>query len=228
MGAAKAQQIDFSGILVSAGAGTQVTLTMPTTSENAGGNVSVFASATMTAIDLARQFTDALIENDLAEEVPAFKKTFKDSNDNELRQVVDLGDGKIQIQFQTTESTVGNISLTDSVGNMGTTSTPAVSTDTIFTSREYKAETFGTPTYPDATTAKRQILDNDDGTFTIQFLTEDEDIGPITSTIADDVDLTVNSAEVQAYQVTKPEIQILTFTAPANPITADSGGKKLH
>ena len=227
VGAAKAQQIDFSGILVSAGAGTQVRLTMPTTSENAGGNVSVFASATMTAIDLARQFTDALIENDLAEEVPAFKKTFKDSNDNELRQVVDLGDGKIQIQFQTTESTVGDISLTDSVGNMGTTSTPAVSTDTIFTSREYKAETFGTPTYPDATTAKRQILDNDDGTFTIQFLTEDEDIGPITSTIADDVDLTVNSAEVQAYQVTKPEIQILTFTAPANPITADSGGKKV-
>ena len=112
---------------------------------------------------------------------------------------------------------------------MGTTSTPQmhVSTDTIFTSREYKAETFSTPTYPDATTAKRQILDNDDGTFTIQFLTEDEDIGPITSTIADDVDLTVNSAEVQAYQVTKPEIQILTFTAPANPITADSGGKKV-
>ena len=35
MGAAKAQQIDFSGILVSAGAGTQVTLTLPTTSENA-------------------------------------------------------------------------------------------------------------------------------------------------------------------------------------------------
>ena len=108
---------------------------------------------------------------------------------------------------------------------MGTTSTPAASTDTIFTSREYKAETFGTPTYPDATTAKRQILDNDDGTFTIQFLTEDEDIGSITSTIADDVDITINSAEVQAYQVTKPEIQILTFTAPANPITADSGGK---
>ena len=50
----------------------------------------------MTAIDLARQFTDALIENDLAEEVPAFKKTFKDSNDNELRQVVDLGDGKFR------------------------------------------------------------------------------------------------------------------------------------
>ena len=110
-------------------------------------------------------------------------------------------------------------------GKHATTSTPAASTDTIFTSREYKAETFGTPTYPDATTAKRQILDNDDGTFTIQFLTEDEDIGSITSTIADDVDLTINSAEVQAYQVTKPEIQILTFTAPANPITADSGGK---
>ena len=73
----------------------------------------VFASATMTAIDLARQFTDALIENDLAEEVPKFKKTFKDSNDNELRQVVDLGDGKIQIQFETTESTVGDISLKD-------------------------------------------------------------------------------------------------------------------
>ena len=176
VGAAKAQQIDFSGILVSAGAGTQVTLTLPTTSENAGGNVSVFASATMTAIDLARQFTDALIENDLAEEVPAFKKTFKDSNDNELRQVVDLGDGKIQIQFETTESTVGDVSLTDSVGNMGTTSTPSVSTDTIFTTREYSASQFGTPTYPDATTAKRQILDNDDGTFTIQFLTEDEDI----------------------------------------------------
>ena len=137
VGAAKAQQIDFSGILVSAGAGTQVTLTLPTTSENAGGNVSVFASATMTAIDLARQFTDALIENDLAEEVPAFKKTFKDSNDNELRQVVDLGDGKIQIQFETAESTVGDVSLTDSGGNMGTTSTPSVSTDTIFTTREY-------------------------------------------------------------------------------------------
>ena len=76
MGAAKAQQIDFSGILVSAD-GTQVTLSLPTTSENAGGSVSVFASATMTAIDLARQFTDALIENDLAEEVPAFKKTLK-------------------------------------------------------------------------------------------------------------------------------------------------------
>ena len=227
VGAAKAQQIDFSGILVSAGAGTQVTLTLPTTSENAGGNVSVFASATMTAIDLARQFTDALIENDLAEEVPAFKKTFKDSNDNELRQVVDLGNGKIQIQFETTESTVGDISVTDSVGNMGVTSTPNVSTDTVFTSREYKAATFSTPTYPDATTAKRQILDNDDGTFTIQFLTEDEDIGPITSTISDDVDLTINSAQVQAYQVTKPEIQILTFTAPANPITADSGGKKV-
>ena len=176
VGAAKAQQIDFSGILVSAGAGTQVTLSLPTTSENAGGSVSVFASATMTAIDLARQFTDALIENDLAEEVPAFKKTFKDSNDNELRQVVDLGDGKIQIQFETTESTVGDVSLTDSGGNMGTSSTPSVSTDTIFTTREYSASQFGTPTYPDATTAKRQILDNDDGTFTIQFLTEDEDI----------------------------------------------------
>ena len=111
VGAAKAQQIDFSGILVSAGAGTQVTLSLPTTSENAGGSVSVFASATMTAIDLARQFTDALIENDLAEEVPAFKKTFKDSNDNELRQVVDLGDGKIQIQFETAESTVGDVEL---------------------------------------------------------------------------------------------------------------------
>ena len=97
---------------------------MPTTSENAGGNVSVFASATMTAIDLARQFTDALIENDLAEEVPAFKKMFKDSNDNELRQVVDLGDGKIQIQFQTTESTVGDVSVTDSVG-IWVTSTPS-------------------------------------------------------------------------------------------------------
>ena len=227
VGAAKAQQIDFSGILVSAGAGTQVTLTMPTTSENAGGSVSVFASATMTAIDLARQFTDALIENDLAEEVPAFKKTFKDSNDNELRQVVDLGDGKIQIQFETTESTVGDVSLTDAGGNMGTTSTPSVSTDTIFTTREYVAAQFGTPTYPDATTAKRQILDNDDGTFTIQFLTEDEDIGPISSTITDDVDITINSAEVQAYQVTKPEIQVLTFSAPANPITTDTGGKKV-
>ena len=80
---------------------------------------------------------------------------------------------------------------------------------------------------PDATTAKRQILDNDDGTFTIQFLTEDEDIGPISSTISDDVDITINSAEVQAYQVTKPEIQVLTFTAPANPITTDTGGKKV-
>ena len=112
MGAAKAQQIDFSGILVSAGAGTNGYVNFATTSENAGGNVSVFASATMTAIDLARQFTDALIENDLAEEVAAFKKTFKDSNDDELRQVVDLGDGKIQIQFETSESTVGDVSLT--------------------------------------------------------------------------------------------------------------------
>ncbi|RZP22226.1 MAG: flagellar hook-basal body complex protein [Burkholderiaceae bacterium] len=227
VGAAKAQQIDFSGILVSAAAGTQVTLSLPTTSENAGGSVSVFASATMTAIDLARQFTDALIENDLAEEVAAFKKTFKDSNDNELRQVVDLGDGKIQIQFETSESTVGDVTLQDSGGNMGTTSTPSVSTDTIFTTREYSASQFGTPTYPDATTAKRQILDNDDGTFTIQFLTEDEDIGPISSTITDDVDITINSAEIQAYQVTKPEIQVLTFTAPANPITTDTGGKKV-
>ena len=92
---------------------------------------------------------------------------------------------------------------------MGTTSTPSVSTDTIFTTREYSASQFGTPTYPDATTAKRQILDNDDGTFTIQFLTEDEDISPISSTISDDVDITINSAEVQAYQVTKPEIQVL-------------------
>ncbi len=65
------------------------------------------------------------------------KKTFKDSNDNELRQVVDLGDGKIQIQFETTESTVGDVSLTDAGGNMGTTSTPSVSTDTIFTTRDY-------------------------------------------------------------------------------------------
>ena len=227
VGAAKAQQIDFSGILVSAAAGTQVTLSLPTTSENAGGSVSVFASATMTAIDLARQFTDALIENDLAEEVAAFKKTFKDTNDNELRQVVDLGDGKIQIQFETTEATVGDVTLQDSGGNMGTTSTPSVSTDTIFTTREYSASQFGTPTYPDATTAKRQILDNDDGTFTIQFLTEDEDIGPISSTITDDVDVTINSAEIQAYQVTKPEIQVLTFTAPANPITTDTGGKKV-
>ena len=227
VGAAKAQQIDFSGILVSAAAGTQVTLSLPTTSENAGGSVSVFASATMTAIDLARQFTDALIENDLAEEVAAFKKTFKDSNDNELRQVVDLGDGKIQIQFETTEATVGDVTLQDSGGNMGTTSTPSVSTDTIFTTREYSASQFGTPTYPDATTAKRQILDNDDGTFTIQFLSEDEDIGPISSTITDDVDITINSAEIQAYQVTKPEIQVLTFTAPANPITTDTGGKKV-
>ena len=227
VGAAKAQQIDFSGILVSAAAGTQVTLSLPTTSENAGGSVSVFASATMTAIDLARQFTDALIENDLAEEVAAFKKTFKDSNDNELRQVVDLGDGKIQIQFETTEATVGDVTLQDSGGNMGTNSTPSVSTDTIFTTREYSASQFGTPTYPDATTAKRQILDNDDGTFTIQFLTEDEDIGPISSTITDDVDVTINSAEIQAYQVTKPEIQVLTFTAPANPITTDTGGKKV-
>ena len=226
VGAAKAQQIDFSGILVSAGAGTQVTLSLPTTSENAGGSVSVFASATMTAIDLARQFTDALIENDLAEEVPAFKKTFKDSNDNELRQVVDLGDGKIQIQFETTESTVGDVSLTDSGGNMGTTSTPSVSTDTIFTTREYALRNLVHQHIPDATTAKRQILDNDDGTFTIQFLTEDEDIGPISSTISDDVDITINSAEVQAYQVTKPEIQVLRFTAPANPITTDTGGKK--
>ena len=93
--------------------------------------------------------------------------------------------------------------------------------------REYSASQFGTPTYPDATTAKRQILDNDDGTFTIQFLTEDENIGPISFTIPDDVDITINSAEVQAYQVTKPEIQVLTFTAPANPITTDTGGKKV-
>ena len=93
--------------------------------------------------------------------------------------------------------------------------------------RDYSAPQFGTPTYPDATTAKRQILDNDDGTFTIQFLTEDEDIGPISSTISDDVDITINSAEVQAYQVTKPEIQVLTFSAPANPITTDTGGKKV-
>ena len=75
VGAAKAQQIDFSGVLTSAGTGTLITLTLPTTAENAGGNVSVFASATTSAIVLARQFTDALIENDLAEEVPAFKKT---------------------------------------------------------------------------------------------------------------------------------------------------------
>ena len=51
---------------------------------------------------------------------------------------------------------------------MGTTSTPSVATGTLYTNREYSA-TIGTPTYPDATTAKRQILDNDDGTFTIQF-----------------------------------------------------------
>ena len=146
------------------------------------------------------------------------KKTFKDSNDNELRQVVDLGDGKIQIQFTTSESTVGDVTLQDSGGNMGTNSTPSVSTDTIFTTREYSASQFGTPTYPDATTAKRQILDNDDGTFTIQFLTEDEDIGPISSTITDDVDITINSAEIQAYQVTKPEIQVLTFTAPSTSL----------
>ena len=106
---------------------------------------------------------------------------------------------------------------------MGITSTPSVATDTIYTNREYSASQFGTPTYPDATTAKRQILDNDDGTFTIQFLTEDENIGPISSTISDDVDITINSAEVQAYQVTKPEIQVLTFTAPANPIIRHGG-----
>ena len=53
-------------------------------------------------------------------------------------------------------------------------------------------------------------------------MTEDENIGPISSTISDDVDITINSAEVQAYQVTKPEIQVLT-TAPANPITTDTG-----
>ena len=41
------------------------------------------------------------------------------------------------------------------------------------------------------------------------------------------MDITINSAEVQAYQVTKPEIQVLTFTAPANPITTDTGGKKV-
>ena len=97
---------------------------------------------------------------------------------------------------------------------------------TQFLLRRYVATQFGTPTYPDATTAKRQILDNDDGTFTIQFLTEDEDIGPISSTITDDVDITINSAEVQAYQVTKPEIQVLTFSAPANPITTETEERK--
>ena len=130
---------------------------------------------------MARQFTDALIENDLAEEVPALKKAFKDSNDDELRQVV-TRNGKIQIQFETTEST-GDVTLKDaSNADMGTTSTPSVATDTIYTNRDYSAAQFGTPTYPDATTAKRK-LDNDDGTFTMQFLTEDEDIGPISSTI---------------------------------------------
>ena len=53
-----------------------ITLSLPTSSENAGGNVSVFAGATMTAI-VPEAITDALIENDLAEEVPAFKSHLK-------------------------------------------------------------------------------------------------------------------------------------------------------
>jgi flagellar hook-basal body protein len=227
VGAAKAQQIDFTTIMASVTGSTLITLTMPTTSDNAGGNVTVSADATMSAIEIARLFTDEIINKDLAEEVAAFKKTVKDSNDDELRQIVDLGNGKIQFQFETGESTVGDITLTDGSGNMGVSSTPPVLADTIFTTRDYSAAQFGTPTYPDATTAKRQILDNDDGTFTLQFLTVDEDISPITSTISDDVDLTINAAEIQAYQVTKPEIQVLTFSAPANPITTDTGGKKV-
>ena len=119
VGAAKAQQIDFSGDISICRNRYYDYIDLAYNTDNAGGNVQVFASATMSAIVLARQFTDALIENDLAEEVPAFKKTFKDSNDNELRQVVDLGDGKIQIQFETTESTVGDVSLKDSGGKHG-------------------------------------------------------------------------------------------------------------
>ena len=63
---------------------------------------------------------------------------------------------------------MSDITLTDA-GNMGTTSTPPVSTDTIFTTREYSAAQFGTPTYPDATTAKRQLLDNERWNFYDQF-----------------------------------------------------------
>ena len=55
----------------------------------------------------------------MAEEVAAFKKTFKDSNDKELRQVVDLGDGKIQIQFLTTEiSSSNSVEVRNSIASL--------------------------------------------------------------------------------------------------------------
>ena len=224
VGVAKAQQIDLT-TLTSIGtslAQTTLTFTLPTTSLNNGGSVSVTGySAAISQEALARLVIDRIIENDLAEEVAAFKKTKKDGDGNEQRQIVDLGNGKIQFKFLTSETTVGDITIKDQsnapVGTNGGAEGGA--TDTIFTSQEYKASTFDTPTYPDAATAKRQILDNDDGTYTVQFLTADEDKNPLTSTISDGVSMTVNSAQIQSYQVTKPEIQTLTFTAPANPIT---------
>ena len=229
VGVAKAQQIDFTSFtaVIAGTLPTTINVTLPTTSDNTGGSVIVSGySADISAINLARKVVDAIIDEDLAEEVPAFKKTKKDANDDEVRQIVDLGNGKIIIQFETTESSVGNLTVTDPLGNqMGLNAgTYDTATNSFYTTREYAAATFGTPTYPDAATAKREILDNDDGTFTVQFLTVDEDIQPLSSTISDGVDVTVDSAQIQSYQVTKPEIQTLTFTAPANPITE---GKKV-
>ncbi|OUW06322.1 MAG: hypothetical protein CBD16_00325 [Betaproteobacteria bacterium TMED156] len=229
VGIAKAQQIDLT-TLTAVGtslAQTTLTFTLPTTSLNTGGSVSITGySADISATALARLVTDRIIEADLAEEVPAFKKTKNDSDGNELRQIVDLGNGKLQFKFLTTETTVGDVSIKDqssaAVGTNG--GAEGAAADTIYTTQEYKAASFSTPTYPDSATAKRQILDNDDGTFTVQFLTADENKNPLNSTISDGVNLTVNSAQIQSYQVTKPEIQTLTFTAPANPITV---GKKV-
>ena len=224
VGIAKSQQIDLTTLTAVGTSLTQTTLTftLPTTSLNNGGSVSVTGySADLSATALARLVVDRIIEADLAEEVPAFKKTKKDSEGNELRQIVDLGNGKIQFKFLTAETTVGDITIKDqSNAAVGTNAgAEGGAADTIYTTQEYKAATFDTPTYPDAATAKRQILDNDDGTYTVQFLTADENKNPLNSTISDGVSVTFNSAQIQSYQVTKPEIQTLTFTAPANPIT---------
>ena len=124
------------------------------------------------------------------------------------RTVVDNGDGTITVTFARDDAAGGTISFSASSGVAGN----AIATLTLQSVDQAFED-------PSDTASAPSIINNLDGTLTIEYAKEAGDVAPLAFDSANSSGISMSVATVQTYRVSVPEERTLTFTAPTADLT---------